>query len=256
MSILLLMPIFSLLALGTQTEIKLTQNSEGNNLTILAEIADPNGLASATLYILEKVRGDVIWTEQRSLQGANASVSFLWPWRTWGISNGTHLIEPVLAVKTIGPSAKEAPYLVYSAPCLLNLSPGWPPIAATAYFDEDGQFHSLRDLSGNEYYRSRELLWATSPETSYGRYVQDNVSLIMGLSSLRFLLLSRDTGLNPFPALVLQRSPIQHYTLTLEKRAAGPRPYIAGIEASNAAGNKTAKFFEAMQREYDPSARS
>ncbi len=244
MSILLLMPIFSMLAQCTQTEIQLKETRDGNNLTILAEMADPNGLASATLYILEKVRGDVVWTEQRSLQGSNASVSFQWLRRTWGISNGTHLIEPVLAVKTIGPSAKEAPYLVYSAPCLLTLSPGLPPIEATAYFDKDGQFHSLRDLSGNEYYRSRERLLETSPETSYGRYVQDNVSLIMGRSSIRFLLLNRDAGLNPFPALVLERSPIQHYTLTLEERTASPGPYIAGIEASNAAGNKTAKFFE------------
>ncbi|VVB68620.1 Uncharacterised protein [uncultured archaeon] len=244
LSILLLVIVFSFLALGAQTEIQLKETREGNNLTIQAEMADPAGLASATLYILEKERGNVVWTEQRPLQGSMASLSFRWPWRSWGISNGTYIIEPVLVMKTIGSSAREAPYLVYSAPCLLNLSPGWPSMAATAYFDKDGQFQSLRDLSGNEYYRSRELLMAISPETSYGRYVQDNVSLIMGRSSLRFLSLNRDTGPNPFPALVLKRSPIQHYTLTLEERMAGPGHYIAGIEASNAAGNKTAKFFE------------
>ncbi|MCX6669658.1 MAG: hypothetical protein NTV25_07635 [Methanothrix sp.] len=242
--ILFLMLIFSLPAQCTQPEIQLTETREGNNLTVLADIADPNGLASATLYILEKKSGDVVWTEQRILQGSKVSVSFRWPWRTWRISNGTHLIEPALVVKTIDPSAEEAPYLVYSAPCLLNISPGWPPIATTAYFDEEGQFHSLRDLSGNEFYKSRELLRAVSPETSYGRYVQDNISLSVGRSSLRFLLLNQDTGLNPFPALVLERSPIQHYTLTLEGRTASPGPYIVGIEASSAAGNKAAKFFE------------
>ena len=105
--ILFLMPIFSLLAQCTQPEIQLTETREGNNLTILAEIADPNGLASATLYILEKERGDVVWTEQRIIQGSKASVSFLWPWRNWRISNGTHLIAPALVVKTIDPSAEE-----------------------------------------------------------------------------------------------------------------------------------------------------
>ena len=199
-------------------------------------------MASATLYILEEKSHNVVWTDHRVLQGSGADLSFFWPGQIWRITNGSYFVEPALVVNTIDLPAIEAPYMTYSAPCLLTLYPGAEEITALAYFDSDGQFHSLQDISGNEYYRSRELLGAVSPATPWGRYVQSNITLQVGRTSLRFLWRNLDSGLNSFPPLVLDRSPIQHYTLQLLKRAANPGTYVVEIEAEDLTGNKTSRF--------------
>jgi hypothetical protein len=66
----------------------------------------------------------------------------------------------------------------------------------------------------------------TGSGTSYGSYIRNNITLIVGVTNLSFLRMNLDEGLSPLPPLVLDRSPIHHYTLRLEKVNAGSIPYI------------------------------
>lgn len=242
MLILLLAVIPLPLTFAAPSDIQFTEEWGTDNLTVEAWIANADGLASATLYIIEEKSRNVVWTEHRILQGTEANLSFFWPGQIWRITNGTYFVEPVLVVNTIDLPAQETPYLTYSAPCLLILYPGEQEITSLAYFDSEGRFHSLRDLSEIEYYKSRELLWAVSPGTSWGRYVRSNVTLQVGQTALRFLWLNLDQGLSTFPPVVLDRSPIQHYSIQLLRRAANPGTYVVEIEAEDMAGNKTVRF--------------
>ncbi len=238
LAIILLMTVCLALAEGQGPKITFNASWEKDNLSVNARITDAEELASATLYVLEEKSRDVIWTEHRIVQGREANLSFLWPKEFWRISNGTYFLEPALVVNTIDLPPEEAPYMVYSVPCQMMLSPGEGETTALAYFDREGQFHTLRDLSGKEYYRSREFLRSVSPKIPYGRYVKTNVTLIVGQTALRFFWLNLGQGLSAFPALVLDRSPIQHYTLTIERRAADDGPFVVEVEAEDLAGEK------------------
>lgn len=222
--------------------IEFTEAEKGGEVEVLARITDQDGdLISATLYALEEETLDVLWTEHRIIQGGNATLTFFWPRQSWRATNGTDYVQPVLAVNTIDMPPEEAHYLVYSSPCIMKLIPGGQEITALAYFDNNGVFHSLTDLSGNSFYKSNEFLMATSPETSYGSYIRNNITPIVGVTTLSFLRLNLNEGLSPLPALILDRSPIHHYTLRLEKEGVGPVPYILEVEADDASGNRSRK---------------
>lgn len=229
---------------GQGPSITFAAKWEKDNLIIDARIADAEELTSATLYVIDAKSRDVVWTEHRILRAREANLSFLWPRQSWRISNGTNFIEPAVVVNTIDLPPEEAPYMVYSAPCQMALNQGEDETTALAYFDEMGRFHSLRDLSGKEYYRSMEFLRSASPTTPYGRYVKNNITLVVGQTALRFFWLNLDHGLNTFPAMVLDRSPIQHYTLIIERRASGEGPFVVEIEAEDLAGVKAKEFSE------------
>ncbi len=224
-------------------KIEMTTLSGADNVTINTKVTDPGGdLTSATLYIVDGKTHDVLWAERKILGGFADNLTFIWPRQMWKVTNGTHLLEPVLAVNTIGLPANEVSYRFLSAPCILRTTPDTQDITALAYFGQDGEFHSLEDLSGTSYYKSRELLKAVSPEIPYGRYVRNNITLIVGESSLRFFRLNIDAGLIAYPSMILSRSPIQHYTLQLEKTKAGSGGKIVEIQAEDSAGNRIRKF--------------
>ncbi len=223
--------------------IEFTEVESGDGIEVSAVITDQDAdLISATLYILEENTLDVLWTEHRIIQGGEGNLTFLWPLQSWRATNGMDYVEPVLAVNTIDMPPEEAPYLVYSAPCLLELNSGEQEITALAYFDNEGIFHSLVDLSGNSFYKSKEFLAITSPDTPYGSYIRNNITLIVGVTTLSFLSLNLDEGLSPLPSLVLDRSPIHHYTLRLEKVSQESVPYIIEVEAEDSSGNRARKF--------------
>ncbi len=242
---------FILLLLGSMCAPALSQSSPAIEFTeaekeggveVMARITDVDAdLVSATFYVLEEETLDVLWTEHRIIQGGDIALTFFWPRQSWRATNGTDYVQPVLVVNTIDMPPEEAPYLVYSAPCIMKLTPGEQGTTALAYFDNDGIFHSLTDLSGNSFYKSNELLAATSPEASYGSYIRNNITLIVGVTTLSFLKLNLEEGLSPLPALILDRSPIHHYTLLQEKVSAESVPYILEVEADDTSGNRSRK---------------
>lgn len=223
--------------------IEFTEEESGDGIEVSAVITDLDAdLISATIYALEENTLDVLWTEHRIIQGGEANLTFLWPHHSWRATNGIDYVGPVLAVNTIDMPPEEAPYLVYSAPCRMELIPGVQEITALAYFDNEGIFHSLVDLSGNSFYKSKELLAVTSPGTPYGSYIRNNITMIVGVTTLSFLSLNIENGLSPLPPLVLDRSPIHHYTLLLEKVSQESVPYIIEVEAEDSSGNRARKF--------------
>jgi hypothetical protein len=111
-----------------------------------------------------------------------------------------------------------------------------------ADFDNEGVFYSQTNLSGNSFYKSNEFLAITSPEISYGNYIRNNITQIVGVTTLSFLMLNLDNGLSPLLPLVLDRSPIHHYTLSLERWDAKSIPHILEIEADDMAGNRSRMF--------------
>jgi hypothetical protein len=227
----------------TSPAIEFTEAEKGDGIEVLARITDQDGdLVSATLYALDEDTHDVLWTEHRIIQGEDANLSFFWPRQSWRATNGTDYVQPVLAVNTLDMPPEETPYLVYSAPCIMELIPGEQETTALAYFDNEGVFHSLTDLSGNSLYKSNEYLVITSPEIPYGSYIRNNITPIVGVTSLSFLKLNLNEGLSPLPPLILDRSPIHHYTLRLEKVDAKSIPYILEIEADDTAGNISRMF--------------
>lgn len=206
-------------------EILMDASTLDGSIAIDAMVSDADGLESANLTIYSG--SSAVLTERRDLSGTKENVSFFWPGMIWRAVNDTHFVEPVIVVNSTGPVGDEASLLVYSAPCLLSVGPGAPETPAVAYFDANGTFHSLRDLTGREHYRSRELLSAVSPGASYWRYLKENATLQVGASYLRMLGLHMEAGLQPMPPLLLDRSPIQHYSLALVRRKADPGPYTA-----------------------------
>jgi hypothetical protein len=216
-----------------------------DRVEVQALISDREGdLASATLYAIDKNSSKVIWTEHRIIEGRKTSLNFTWPLKSWWAGNGTDYVGPVLAVNTIGLPPEEAPYEVFSAPAVLKQYPRSQDITSLAYFDQDGVFHSLMDLAGANYYKSRELLEATDPGASYGWYVKNNLSLWEGETSLRFFSLYLNRSLVPYPPLMLERSPIQHYTIFLERRDASEGRYLLELEAEDSQGQRIRKISE------------
>lgn len=235
--------MLALFADGSTPNIEMNLLSDDNNTTINAHFTDSDGdLSSATMYVADSDTHDVLWAERWIIEGGEANLSFVWKRQMWRVTNGVHFAEPVLAVNTIGMPPGEAPYLFLSAPCLLRLVPEAQEVTVLAYFGQDGEFHSLTDLSGTSYYKSMELLRAVSPETPYGRYAMNNITPIVGLTSIRFFHLNIDKGLIAYPPLLLSRSPIQHYTLRLDgiRVASGSKIYV--IDAEDQRGNRARKF--------------
>lgn len=224
--------------------IELTILPGTGNATIDSRITEPGGdLSSATIYVIDAMSHDVLWAERKLMQGSEANLSFMWPHQMWRIANGTNFVEPVLAVNTINLPANESPYVNISAPCLLRLAPGLEDVTALAFFGQNGEFNSLTDLGGNSYYKSMELERVDSPSIPYGRYVIKNITLVVGMSTLQFLHRNIDTGLIAYPPMILSRSPIQHYTLSLERRDVENRSVIFELDAEDSAGNSARKFW-------------
>jgi hypothetical protein len=220
-----------------EAELQLTPADGG----VLAEatIADEDAnLASATIYVLEE--GEVIWAERRQIEGSEAEVAFEWDRRSFRVTNGTEGRGRVFAIKTPdGICEDRAEYTAYSAPCILRLSAGGPRTAAVAHFGRDGKLHALADGSGFVHYLSGELfgLEEKEPGRSYGRYVRENITVIEGESELTFFTLNLREGMGALPPLMLARSAIHNFNLSLEEVDAAAGEHSMYVEVADSAGN-------------------
>jgi len=228
--------MISVLGCSPAPEVDLAAESKDNGVIIKAAIVDEDAnLASATIYVIEK--DEVVWSERQQVEGAAANLTFMWPLQEFRITNGTDAVELVFVENTVGISGDEAPYIAYSAPCLLKLTPDMPNITAYAYFGQDGEFHALMDLYGFPHYRSQEVMKVIRPEVSYGRYRNNNITIREGKTSLSFFRLKTDVGMVAQPPFVLTRSPVHHYRLRLEKVEAGHGEYGIEVVVEDRAGN-------------------
>jgi hypothetical protein len=243
MVLMLLTPIHaSPAAVASSPDLNVSYTLLDGSAEVQALISDQDGdLTSVTFYASDENSSKVIWTEYQIVEGQRASLNFTWPLQSWWAGNGTDFVGPMLVVNTIGMPASEASYEVLSAPAVLMPYPGSQDRTTLTYFDQDGVFHSLVGLDGASYYKSRELLRATEPGASYGQYVKNNLSLWEGETTLRFFSLYHNRTLSPYPPLMLDRSPIQHFTLFLQRREAPPGRYLLEVEVEDAQSNKINK---------------
>jgi hypothetical protein len=232
---------WSIVAVGVSVapSVDLVLKSEPEALVVEAVITDPDGdLTRASIQIIDEESLDVLWSEQRLIEGSEATISLIWPFETFHVSNSTSTLEPVFGFNTVGVSPEIEPYMTYLAPCTLKVTPESNFIDAAAYFGEDGEFHALIGTDGFTHYMSRELLGIVQPQKSYGDYVKNNVTLLEGSSALIFFTLNHYKGMQAHPALLLTRSPLHHYKLRLDTDAVSPVDYFVELNAEDSSGNK------------------
>jgi len=225
-------------AIGHITSLPPRINASYENLTdgivIKADISDTEGdLAGVSLYILDQKSGEVVWMDKADLNGSRSEIRFIWPRVVYGVSCGSERVSPVVAVETRGIPENISRYMRYSAPCLLNLTDEGPFSDALAYFGEDMELHAIEGLDGRIHYISKELFETLRPGARYSDYVRENITIIEGRSSLRFISMSETLSFHK--PIYLKRSPIFHYDMKLEREAAGSQ-YAAVLIASDRHG--------------------
>lgn len=199
--------------------VNLDLKSSGEAVIVEAKITDPDkNLAGASMQVVDNESLDVLWSEQRLIEGGEANLTFTWPFEIFQITNDTITLEPIFEVNTIGVSPDREFYMAYLVPCLIRLTSDDPLIEGAAYFGQDGEFHALIDGSGFTHYMSTELLGVVQPQKSYGDYIKTNMILAEGISSLSFYNLNLEKGLVVYPPMVLARSPLHHYKVKLNHR--------------------------------------
>lgn len=233
---------WSIIAVGVSVaptvDIVLKPSDEA--VIVEAKITDPDSdLAIGSVQVIDNESLDVLWSEQKTIDGGEANLTFTWPFETFQVTNGTDSFEPIFTINTIGISPDIAQYMSYLAPCLISLAPDDPYIEGAAYFGQDGEFYALIDGSGFTHYMSTEMLGVVQPEKSYGDFMKTNITLAEGVSSLSFYNLNLEKGLVPYPPMVLARSPLHHYKLKLNpKIKSNVGEYTVRIYVVDSAGNQ------------------
>ncbi len=214
-------------------------NASCENLTdgvaIRADLSDPDGdLGGVSLYIVDQKSGEVVWMDRADARGKESEIRFIWPRVVYSVSCGSERVSPVVAVEARDVPENISRYMRYSAPCLLNITDEGPFSEAIAYFGEDLELHAIEGLDGRIHYISKELFESLRPGARYSDYVRENITLIEGRSSLRFILMGESLAFHR--PIYLRRSPIFHYDMKLEKEAAVSR-YTAVLVASDVHGS-------------------
>lgn len=205
-----------------------------NGVLIKADISDPDGdLAGVSLYVVDQKSREVVWMDKADLNGSESEIRFVWPRVVYSVSCGSERVSPVVAVEARGVPENISGYMRYSAPCLLNITDDGPFSDAIAYFGEDMELHAIEGLDGRIHYISKELFETLRPGARYSDYVRDNITIIEGRSSLRFISMSETLSFHK--PIYLKRSPIFHYDMKLERGAAGSE-YTAVLIASDLHG--------------------
>jgi hypothetical protein len=205
-------------------------------VVINADLSSPSGsLDSATIYIADRNR-TVLWTEHMVIRRKSVHINATWPRQETRITNGIYTVGPVLAVNTVGVPKEEAPYIAYSAPCLIETVDGKSNETMLAYFGTDGEFNELADMKGNIFYKSIELARVQEPGVTYGQYLNKSATLREGQAQLIFLNLNIDKGLTAYPPLVFVRSPLLHYGFRMEMAPAPTGGLILQIEVTDSGG--------------------
>lgn len=170
--------------------------------------------------------------DKADLNGSRSEIRFVWPRVVYSVSCGSERVSPVVAVEARGVPENISRYMRYSAPCLLNITDDGPFSDALAYFGEDMELHAIEGLDGIHYI-SKELFETLRPGARYSDYVRDNITIIEGRSSLRFISMSETLSFHK--PIYLKRSPIFHYDVKLEREAAGSE-YVAVLITSDLHG--------------------
>ncbi len=215
--------------------IKASHHDSPDGVSIEAIATDPDGdLTGVSLYIIDNESNEVVWMDNAAASGNESEARFLWPRAAYSVSNGSESIFPVVAVEVKDIDVNISRYLRYSAPCLLNITDAGPYSDALAYFGEDYELHALESTDGFIHYLSEELFKAIRPGARYSDYIRNNITIIEGRSSLRFLSMGETLKLHR--PLYLTRSPLHHYDLRLKKEAAKSN-YTILLVASDVYGN-------------------
>lgn len=214
-------------------------NASYENLTdvvaIMADLSDPEGdLGDVSLYIVDRASGEVVWMDKANAKGNESEVRFIWPRVVYSVSCGSERVSPVVAVEAKGVSENLSRYMRYSAPCLLNITYEGPFSDALAYFGDDLELHAIEGLDGRIHYVSKELFEALRPGARYSDYIRENITIIEGSSSLRFILMGESLAFHR--PIYLKRSPIFHYDMKLERETAASL-YTAVVVASDIHGS-------------------
>jgi len=223
---------------NARPSIKVAAGLKPEGLEVSAQVTSPAGnLASATAYIVDNQSRTVLWTRYWMINGARADLNLTWPRQETRISNGIYSVGPVLAVNTVGVPAVDAPYLAYSVPCQIETINGKSGETMLAYFGIDGEFHELADTKGVIYYKSIELVKARVPNSTFGEYLKNNITLQESQAQLMFFNMNIDKGLTPYPPLVFARSPLLHYGFRMERVSASEGDVDLVIEATDSEGH-------------------
>lgn len=209
-------------------------------IRVLAEDMDDN-LLSAKLYIVDNKTHDIVWSEEKALEGGSAELEFSWPGTMRQISMDGSNYGPVYAANALGISENVSGLLAYTAPAVLvgedNLT-----VLAQAYFGQDGSFNALIDSYGGAYYLSSNVLERTMPGSNYSQFVMDNIGLVSGESRIGFLKLKMpanedETKTEVIGPMLLAGTAQEGYGLRLEEAAASSGEYIILVEVADSAFN-------------------
>ena len=220
-------------------------------IRVLAEDMDDN-LLRAKLYIVDNKSHEIVWSEEKALEGGSSDLEFSWPGSMRQISLNGSYYGPVYAANALGISDNVSSLLAYIAPAVL-VGKDNRTVIAQAYFGQDGGFNALIDSYRGGYYLSRDLLERTMPGSNYSQFVMDNVSLVSGESRIGFLKLKMpinesDESMEVVGPMLLAGSPQESYGLRLEEVPAGMGEYVILVEVQDSAFNALGRAGEKMAR--------
>jgi len=217
--------------------------SQKSPATIEVVARDPDqNLKRATLYLAENDSREVVWSAVRDIEGGEATIQFTWPGTFYQVSGTDSTVSPVLASEVVGVSERFQPLLARSSPCVLLLDYGNSMVSAYAYFGEDGKLNGLIDQSGQVHYVSRDVLNSTAPDVDYVGYLAGNVTAVKDESAIVFYNMSApsdswtlSTGYHQ--PIVLSRSPLFNYRISLEEMEAKAGDYVPIVVVEDRAYN-------------------
>jgi hypothetical protein len=217
--------------------------SQKSPATIEVVARDPDqNLKRATLYLAENDSREVVWSAVRDIEGGEATIQFTWPGTFYQVSSTDSTVSPVLASEVVGVSERFQPLLARSSPCVLLLDYGNSMVSAYAYFGEDGKLNGLIDQSGQVHYVSRDVLNSTAPDVDYVGYLAGNVTAVKDESAIVFYNMSApsdswtlSTGYHQ--PIVLSRSPLFNYRISLEEMEAKAGDYVPIVVVEDRAYN-------------------
>lgn len=221
--------------------VDLSVDTTGKGLDIKVQARDGESSLVGALFRIIDAQGDAVWAEQKQLSGSKGEAELLWSGQAFKISNMTRSATPVYAYNPLNISSSNVPYSAYTAQAILQINPGSPEIAVTAYFGKDGDLHAIEDGNGNLYYISQELLKVIDPDMSYANYMEKNLSLSEFRSTLTFFKYNNANGLTSLQNFVLDRSPLQHFGIKLEKIDVPAVNYQGEVAVLDSAGNVVTK---------------
>lgn len=224
--------------------VNLSVNPRGKGLDLKVQATASGSNLAGALFRVLNADGDAVWSEQRQLGGAKGEAEFLWSGQAFKISNMSKSATPVYTFNPLNISPANAPYSAYSAQAVLQINPNGPEIQVSAFFSKEGDLHALVDGNGNLYYISQEFLKVIKPGQSYADYMEKNLSLTEFKSTLTFFKYNEPNGLMTLQTLAMDRSPLQHFGIKLERidlPAANYRGEVAVMDSAGSVVTKLAK---------------